>query len=113
MGEQVMQSQELHGSCDEDCISSAGWLRCLPGFRSAHQTLVGGLNRFRDPEFTLELLGQPTFEHPVCFCCDLGHELRLGSSDVCGGAKEAESLYPRPILVTTSKHFDFGDKLFL
>ena len=78
-------------------------------FRNAHQTLVGGLNRFRDPEFTLELSGQPTFEHPDCFCYDLGHELTLGSSDVCGGAKEAEPPYPRPILVTGSKHFDFGE----
>ena len=57
VGEQIMHSQELYDSCDEDCISSAGWLRCLPGLRSAHQALVEGLKRFRDPEFTLELLG--------------------------------------------------------
>ena len=44
---------------------------------------------------------------------DLGHELRLGSPDVCGGLKEAESPYPRPFLVTDSKHFDFGNNMFL
>ena len=55
VGEQIMHSQELYDSCDEDCISSAGWLRFLPGLRSAHQTLVEGLKRFRDPEFILEL----------------------------------------------------------
>ena len=108
-----MHSQELYDSCDEDCISSAGWLRCLPGFRSAHQTLVGGLKRFRDPEFILELLGQPTFEYSVCFCCDLGHELRLGSPDVCGGTKEAEPPYSKPFLVTGSKYNVFGDSMFL
>ena len=44
---------------------------------------------------------------------DVGHELRLGSPDVCGGLKEAESPYPRPVLVTDSKHFDFGNSMFL
>ena len=44
---------------------------------------------------------------------DLGHELRLGSPDVCGGTKEAESLYPRPILATDSEYFDSGDFIFL
>ena len=45
------------------------------------------------------------------FCCDLGHELGLGSPDVCGGTKEAEPPYPRPFLVTYSKYFDFGNIL--
>ena len=57
VGEQIMHSQGLYDSCDEGCISSAGWLRFLPGLRSAHQALAEGLKRFRDPEFTLELLG--------------------------------------------------------
>ena len=44
---------------------------------------------------------------------DLGHELRLGSPDVCEGAKEAESPYPRPLLATGPKYFDFGNSMFL
>ena len=49
--------KEFYDSCDENCISSAGWLRCLPGLRSAHQTLVEGLKRFSGPELTLEFMG--------------------------------------------------------
>ena len=43
----------------------------------------------------------------------LGHELRLGSPDVCGGTKESESPYPRPVLATDSEYFDSGDFMFL